>query len=320
MKRIIRKFLVMIMITAMCVCMVNVFVVQAGYNGQIGNIYWTQDDTGVLYISGHGNIDKSLGFLHNSKTVIIEFTIDNIGDDVFYEWEKLTSVIIRHISGTSRTSIGDRAFYLCENLTSIIIPDSVTSIGYNAFAGCRSLKDVYYSGTEEEWNRIIIYNGNNFLTSANIHFEYTSFDLPVDTGTPVGVIDNEPPAGNVQPQDMVIIADLNLLPVINLVTQTGWVFDDNDWYYYDQNGKAVTGWLFDNGYWYYLYQSGAMVTGWVYDNGYWYYLYPSGAMATGWICDSDAWYYLSKSGAMVTGWELIDNTWYYFDESGVLID
>jgi len=35
------------------------------------------------------------------------------------------------------------------------------------------LKDVFYSGTEEEWGNISIDEGNNYLTNANIHYNYT---------------------------------------------------------------------------------------------------------------------------------------------------
>ena len=40
----------------------------------------------------------------------------------------------------SVTSIGDNAFQGCEGLTSIVIPNSVESIGWNAFYGCAGLK------------------------------------------------------------------------------------------------------------------------------------------------------------------------------------
>ncbi len=40
-------------------------------------------------------------------------------------------------------SIGDWAFYGCSGLTSITIPNSVTSIGKNAFSGYSGLQSVY---------------------------------------------------------------------------------------------------------------------------------------------------------------------------------
>ena len=42
----------------------------------------------------------------------------------------------------SVTSIGYNAFYNCSGLTSVTIPNSVTTIGYGVFAGCSSLTSV----------------------------------------------------------------------------------------------------------------------------------------------------------------------------------
>ena len=42
----------------------------------------------------------------------------------------------------SVTSIGNEAFYCCRGLTSVVIPDSVTTIGKDAFGGCESLTSV----------------------------------------------------------------------------------------------------------------------------------------------------------------------------------
>jgi hypothetical protein len=48
-------------------------------------------------------------------------------------------VIPDTIGGNPVTSIGDYAFYICTSLT---IPDSVTSIGANAFRSCSSLTSI----------------------------------------------------------------------------------------------------------------------------------------------------------------------------------
>ena len=100
------------------------------------------------------------------ESVIIPKTVTTIDSQAFYGCTGLTSVTIPN----SVTSIGNDAFFGCKNLTSVTIPDSVTNIGARAFEGCTSLKDVYYSGTEDDWNRISIKSANNYLLNASIHF------------------------------------------------------------------------------------------------------------------------------------------------------
>lgn len=46
----------------------------------------------------------------------------------------------------------------------------MTSIGSYAFYGCESLTDVYYSGSEADWNSIDIGSYNEDLTNADIHY------------------------------------------------------------------------------------------------------------------------------------------------------
>jgi hypothetical protein len=53
----------------------------------------------------------------------------------------------------SVTSIGSQAFE-CTSLTSITIPESVTSIGEWAFRICESLTSITFDGTIEQWNNI----------------------------------------------------------------------------------------------------------------------------------------------------------------------
>ena len=70
----------------------------------------------------------------------------------------------------SVTSIGKNAFYGCRNMTSVTIPDSVTSIENSAFDGCSSLTDVYYGGSQAQWNQITVGSYNDPLLNATIHF------------------------------------------------------------------------------------------------------------------------------------------------------
>ena len=57
-----------------------------------------------------------------------------------------------------------------ELVTDLVIPKGVTSIGDLAFYGCDAIADVYYSGSESEWNEISIEECNICLTNATIHY------------------------------------------------------------------------------------------------------------------------------------------------------
>ncbi|MCD8066450.1 MAG: leucine-rich repeat domain-containing protein, partial [Oscillospiraceae bacterium] len=105
----------------------------------------------------------------NLTSVTIPNSVTSIGKYVFWGCYGLTSVTLPD----SVTSIGNYAFIDCSNLTSITITNSVTTIGYGAFSSCSSLSDVYYGGSETEWNAIEISSGNEYLTSANIHYNGT---------------------------------------------------------------------------------------------------------------------------------------------------
>ena len=132
--------------------------VNVGYNlpstvidkGKCGDkVYWTLYSYGKLYISGEGDIeDYNVAYNYNSpwysdglklniNTVNISNGITRIGDCAF-DGLGITSITIPD----SVTSIGNDAFGDCENLTDITIPDSVTSIGDYTFYGCKSLTSI----------------------------------------------------------------------------------------------------------------------------------------------------------------------------------
>ena len=110
----------------------------------------------------------ALSFCISLTSIEIPDSVTSIGDHAFHYCESLTSIKIPE----DITSIGDSAFYGCDSIITIVIPDSVTTIGEYAFSDCDSLTDVYYTGSEEEWQAITIGSGNYRLTGANIICNY----------------------------------------------------------------------------------------------------------------------------------------------------
>ena len=104
----------------------------------------------------------------NLTTITIPDSVTSIGSYAFSYCYSLTNITIPD----GVTSIGEGAYLRCSRLTSIALPNSIISIGNYAFEDCTALKDVYYSGTEEQWDSIHIGGfGNNTLKNATIHFQ-----------------------------------------------------------------------------------------------------------------------------------------------------
>lgn len=129
-------------------------IVDSGTCGE--NLTWTLDSEGTLTVSGEGEM-KDYGY----------------GDVPWYD-SRLSVKALQINRGV--TSIGRYAFNGCSSLTSVTIPVSITNIADMAFGSCDNLMDVYYKGTQQEWNCITIGKENYGLQNAYLH-------LTENTGT-----------------------------------------------------------------------------------------------------------------------------------------
>lgn len=118
-----------------------------------------QENTNFYYeLIGIGNC--------SDKNITIPESLDGksvriIGSKAFMNCDEIKSVVIPD----SVASIGDSAFLDCNALTYIVIPEKLTLISEKAFWGCNDLC-VYYMGTAEEWETIIIKSFNDTLINS----------------------------------------------------------------------------------------------------------------------------------------------------------
>lgn len=131
----------------------------------------------------------------NLTSINIPESVTTIGAWAFYRCWMLTDINIPE----GVTAIGEAAFLRCSSLISINIPESVTviqkslfdqasglrrvalpkglkGVAANAFDGCTNLKEVFYAGSEAEWNALPIATGNDPLKNATIYFNSTLDD------------------------------------------------------------------------------------------------------------------------------------------------
>lgn len=122
--------------------------------------------------------------------IVIDSSINKIGDYAFYGYEELKSV--RFEKGI--TSIGDYSFQGCTGIEILEFPDGLASIGHNSFEGCTSIKRIKFSGTISRIDYSAFANCNNIEviessimkpteTSAFTNSTYMFTPLYVPTGT-----------------------------------------------------------------------------------------------------------------------------------------
>lgn len=145
------------------------------YLGSENNLYFALVEAVNQDITGCQINDKTkiiCGRAFEGCTALISITIPgsvtSIGNGAFSDCKSLTSITIPD----SVTHIAYGAFSTCTSLKSVTISDGVTSINDSAFRGCTSLRTVYYTGSVEDWNKIVFGSGNDDLLDAEIIFNY----------------------------------------------------------------------------------------------------------------------------------------------------
>ena len=95
-------------------------------------------------ITNYGScVFDKIGTAGDGVDIVFGDNVKIIPDYAFYTRDSSNRPKINSITiGNSVTSIGRNAFYGCKGSTSVTIPDSVTSIGYSAFGDCTGLTSI----------------------------------------------------------------------------------------------------------------------------------------------------------------------------------
>ena len=116
------------------------------------------------------------------QSISIPDSVTAIGGSAFSGCKSLKSIAIP--DGVTR--IDGFAFVACESLESVVIPGTVTEIGNVAFNNGDHIKDVYFLGAKDAWQKVSIESENEAITeNATIHYfsEWTREKEPTCTET-----------------------------------------------------------------------------------------------------------------------------------------
>ena len=153
------------------------------------------DGNGTYSVSDEGKVLVENGSL--VRAAVKGITSYRAGDDIrTIGMGAFDSSALEELDLNQVTTIQNYAFADCLNLKTVVIPEgvetiemtvfqnsglesitipaSVTKIRNYAFDGCTALANVYYTGSESQWNSIVIGSGNNALTSIPVTFLETS--------------------------------------------------------------------------------------------------------------------------------------------------
>ena len=140
-----------------CASLTNVTI--SGNNTSISNYAFSDCDglSGIILLDGIASIgDGAFSECDSLSNITISGDNVPIGDRAFYGCDNLTSIILLN----DIFSVGNGAFSYCSNLQTVIIPDSITKLGEDLYQKSNyhndkySTIDVYYTGSESNWEKI----------------------------------------------------------------------------------------------------------------------------------------------------------------------
>ncbi len=150
-----------------------------------------------IYISASVNEIRDGAFSQCESLLNIIVDLQNAhysSDGYGVLFNKNKTLLIQYPTGSIRNSytvpatvieICDWAFSYCKYIFTIIIGTNVLTIGNNVFKLCINLRNVYYAGNKEQWERIVIGGeGNDPLFNSSFGWNADDVEITVFINTP----------------------------------------------------------------------------------------------------------------------------------------
>lgn len=151
--------------------------------GDFEGCEWSFDDSGIpqgtrwgryapliekaVIESGLTNIpENAFSRCKNMRYVSIPETVKTVGTYAFSDCDALEGIVFPN----GVTKLGSFAFSGCDMLSAAEIPQTILSIGAYAFNDCVSLTELYYTGTENDWQTVDVSYGNETIENAALRF------------------------------------------------------------------------------------------------------------------------------------------------------
>ena len=222
------------------------------------------------------DLDEGDTYYAESDTSKISIDTDDVDDDY-----------VRIFANDSEYELGDK----------IKLKDGTNTIKVRVYDEEYDEDETYSSSDYTQFTLKVKYDGDSKEDSDDASSDdedlsdtsVNSTDTSLNESSITQTITTAPTANTIQSTDYVTSTAS--------VSNNGWKYINNSWYYYYSDGTMASGWILSGGSWYYLDSTGKMLTGWFKDqDGNWYYLYESGAMAADTTIDG---YKVGPSGAWI---------------------
>ena len=164
------KKILLVSLAAATVAFINPVGSQAVYAATDQSSTANKSVEGFEYKISSGKVTIT-AYKGSDKTVKIPSKIEGsnvtaIGNEAFKG-----NTTIKEVTVSSKvTKIGKSAFSGCSKLKTISIPATLTDVKENAFRKASKLEKVNYAGSEDDWKKIDIDDGNDYLTDATINY------------------------------------------------------------------------------------------------------------------------------------------------------